>query len=44
LFNPCKMVSSGSYYGPMPRKYATALHTSVHADNDEAVAKAFMLN
>jgi len=38
------MVSRGSYYGPMPRKYATALHTSVHADNDEAVAKAFMLN
>ncbi|HWU25214.1 MAG TPA: hypothetical protein VN154_02315 [Rhizomicrobium sp.] len=44
LLNPRKMVSSGPYYRPMPRKYATALHTSVHADNDEAVAKVFMLN
>jgi hypothetical protein len=38
------MVSSGPYYGLMPREYATALHTSVHADNNEAVAKVFMLN
>ena len=44
LLNPRKMVSSGPYYGPMPRKFATALHTNVHADNDEAVAKVFMLN
>ncbi len=44
LVNPRKMVSSGPYYGPMPRKFATALHTNVHADNDQAVAKVFMLN
>jgi DNA-binding response OmpR family regulator len=44
LLNPRKMVSSGPYYGPMPRKFATALHTNVHADNDQAVAKVFMLN
>jgi hypothetical protein len=44
LVNPRKMVSSGPSYGPMPRKFATALHTNVHADNDQAVAKVFMLN
>ena len=44
LLNPRKMVSGGLYYRPMPRKYATALHTTVHANNDEAVAKVFMLN
>jgi hypothetical protein len=40
LLNPRKMVSSGPYYGPMPRKFATA----VHADIDETVAKVFMVN
>jgi CheY-like chemotaxis protein len=40
LLFPRKIVSSGPYYGPMPRKFATA----VHADIDETVAKVFMVN
>jgi hypothetical protein len=46
-WSPCcstrKMVSSERYHVPMPRKFAAALPTNVHA-NDEAVAKVFMLN
>jgi two-component system chemotaxis response regulator CheY len=44
LLNPRKIVSSGPYYGPMPRKFATALHANAHADTDEAVARIFMVN
>jgi hypothetical protein len=33
-------VQSGNYYGPVPRN----LLTSVHADNDEAVANLFLVN
>ncbi len=40
LVNPRPIVSSGAYYGPKPRKYASA----VHADIDEAVAKLVMVN
>ena len=41
LANPRPLIRSGNYYGPAPRKLATS---SVHADNDEAVANLFMLN
>ena len=34
LCNPRRMVSSGPYYGPAPRKLATA----IYADNDKAIA------
>lgn len=40
LVNPRPMVSSGAYYGPMPRKYAAA----VHDDIDQTVAKVVMVN
>jgi CheY-like chemotaxis protein len=40
LINPRPIVSAGHYYGPMPRKYAAA----VHADIDEAVAKLVLVN
>jgi hypothetical protein len=40
LVNPRPIVSAGHYYGPMPRKYAAA----VHADIDEAVAKLVLVN
>ena len=40
LLNPRPIVSSGAYYGPMPRKFAAA----VHADIDETVAKVVMVN
>jgi len=39
LCRPRKMVSSGPYYGPVPRKLATA----IHADNDRAIANLVML-
>jgi hypothetical protein len=44
LMHPRKIVSSGPYYGPMPRKFATVLHTKAQADNDSDLAKVFMLN
>ena len=40
LANPRPLVNSGAYYGPAPRKLATA----VHADNDQAIASLFMVN
>jgi two-component system chemotaxis response regulator CheY len=40
LTEPCPLVKSGDYYGPAPRKLATA----VHADNDQAIANLIMLN
>jgi CheY-like chemotaxis protein len=44
LLNPRKIVSTGPYYGPIPRKFATVLHTKAQADNDADLAKIFMLN
>ena len=40
LCNPRRMVSSGPYYGPAPRKLATA----IYADNDQAIANLVMLS
>jgi two-component system, chemotaxis family, chemotaxis protein CheY len=40
LAKPRALVKSGDYYGPAPRKMATA----VHADNDQAIANLIMLN
>jgi two-component system chemotaxis response regulator CheY len=40
IANPRPLVRSGDYYGPAPRKMATA----VHADNDQAIANLIMLN
>lgn len=40
LAKPRRVVSSGAYYGPAPRKLAA----SVHADNDAAIANLIMLN
>ena len=40
LCNPRKMVSSGNYYGPEPRKLATA----IHADRRPGLANLVMLN
>lgn|SRR5579885_1675704 len=40
LMNPRRMVASGPYYGPAPRKLATA----IYADNDKAIANLVMLN
>ncbi|HZQ12384.1 MAG TPA: response regulator [Pseudolabrys sp.] len=40
LAKPRPLVRSGDYYGPEPRKMATA----VHADNDQAIANLIMLN
>jgi two-component system, chemotaxis family, chemotaxis protein CheY len=40
LAKPRPPVKSGDYYGPAPRKMATA----VHADNDRAIANLFLVN
>lgn len=40
LANPRPIVWQGDYYGPVPRKLATSIHT----DGDEAVANLVMLN
>ncbi len=40
LTNPRQIMQSGDYYGPTPRKMATA----IHADNDQAIAKLSALN
>jgi two-component system chemotaxis response regulator CheY len=40
LAKPRPLVKSGDYYGPAPRKMATA----VHADNDRAIANLFLVN
>jgi two-component system, chemotaxis family, chemotaxis protein CheY len=40
LTKPRPLVKSGDYYGPAPRKLAT----SVHADNDQAIANLFLVN
>ena len=40
LMNPRRMVSSGPYYGPAPRKLATA----IYSDNDQAIANLVMLS
>jgi CheY-like chemotaxis protein len=40
LTKPRPLVKSGDYYGPAPRKMATA----VHADNDQAIANLFLVN
>ena len=40
LCNPRRMVSSGPYYGPAPRKLATA----IYSDNDKAIANLVMLS
>ena len=43
LAKPRRVVKSGGYYGPAPRKLAANV-TSVHADNDKAIANLIMLN
>src|SRR3954452_8497248 len=40
LTKPRALVKSGDYYGPAPRKMATAVHT----DNDQAIANLFLVN
>jgi CheY-like chemotaxis protein len=40
LTKPRAVLSAGDYYGPRPRKLAAA----VHADNDQAIAKLFVVN
>jgi CheY-like chemotaxis protein len=40
LANPRRVVKSGNYYGPAPRKLAT----NVHADNDQAIANLYLVN
>ncbi|HEX3440685.1 MAG TPA: response regulator [Pseudolabrys sp.] len=40
LAKPRAVLSTGDYYGPRPRKLAA----SVHADNDQAIAKLFVVN
>ena len=40
LTNPRDVVKSGGYYGPVPRKLATA----IHADNDQAIANLSVVN
>jgi CheY-like chemotaxis protein len=40
LAKPRPLVKSGDYYGPAPRRMATA----VHADNDRAIANLFLVN
>jgi two-component system, chemotaxis family, chemotaxis protein CheY len=40
LTSPRKIMQSGDYYGPTPRKLAAA----VHADNDQAIANLTLLN
>jgi YesN/AraC family two-component response regulator len=40
LAKPREVVKSGDYYGPVPRKLAT----TIHADNDAAIAKLTALN
>lgn len=40
LSKPREIVKSGSYYGPVPRRLATA----IHADNDETIAKVVLLD
>jgi CheY-like chemotaxis protein len=40
LTKPRPLVKSGDYYGPAPRRMATA----VHADNDQAIANMFLVN
>ena len=40
LTKPRDVVKSGDYYGPVPRKLATA----IHADNDQAIANLSVLN
>jgi len=40
LTRPREIVKSGDYYGPMPRKMATA----IHADNDQAIANLILVN
>ena len=40
LTKPRDVVKSGDYYGPVPRKLATA----IHADNDQAIANLSVVN
>ena len=40
LTQPREIVKSGGYYGPVPRKLATA----IHADNDHAIANLSVMN
>jgi two-component system chemotaxis response regulator CheY len=40
LTQPREVVKSGGYYGPVPRKLATA----IHADNDQAIANQSVVN
>ena len=40
LNKPREVVKSGDYYGPVPRKLAT----SIHADNDDIIAKVVLLD
>jgi hypothetical protein len=40
LTKPRAVLSAGDYYGPRPRKLAAA----VHSDNDQAIAKLFVVN
>ena len=43
LAKPRPLVKNGDYYGPAPRKLASAA-TAIHADNDEAIANLFIVN
>jgi two-component system chemotaxis response regulator CheY len=43
LTNPRPLVKSGDYYGPAPRKLATAVNT-VNSDADQAIANLVLLN
>ena len=43
LTKPRPLVKSGDYYGPAPRKLATAISTA-NADADQAIANLVMLN
>ena len=40
LTRPREIVKSGDYYGPLPRKMASA----IHADNDAAIANLSLVN
>jgi CheY-like chemotaxis protein len=40
LSKPRDLVKSGNYYGPVPRKLATA----IHADNDQAIANVTLVD
>lgn len=44
LLNPRPTVKTATYYGPAPRKLVNTVHTTAHADNDQAIHNLFMVN